>query len=237
VSENRPRIGVTRWEDIPADRFYAYCERLTEAGAEPVELSTGTSNVAGLNGLVVTGGIDVCPETYGEKRHPKVKHTDTARDRFELAALDASLKAGLPVLAVCRGHQLLNVAMGGTLLQHIESGEHRAHFELPDVPSRWHTLLLEPGSRLHSVFGADEIEVNSRHHQAVTPATIATALKPVAFSPDGLIEGIESREHPWVVGVQWHPELPEAEHPHFRPRFRPLFAALAEAARLVRETV
>lgn len=237
MPQNRPRIGVTRWEDIPGERFDAYCERVSEAGGDPVELAAAAADVDGLDGLVLTGGLDVSPERYGEERHPKVKMTDTARDEFELGVLHQALSAALPVLAVCRGHQLLNVALGGRLLQHIDSGEHRAHFELPEVPSRWHSVRIVPGSRLHAIFGADEIEVNSRHHQAVVAETLAPALIPTAFSPEGLIEGVESREHRWAVGVQWHPELPETEHADFRARFRPLFAALVAEARTIRELV
>jgi putative glutamine amidotransferase len=236
VPQNRPRIGVTRWEDIPGERFDAYCERLREAGAEPVELAGPEASVAPLDGLVLTGGLDVCPERYGEERHAKVKKTDATRDEFELAALQEALAGGLPVLAICRGHQLLNVALGGTLLQHIESGAHRADFKSPGIPSRWHSVRLVPGSRLQAIFGADEIEVNSRHHQAVLPETLAPGLLATAFSPDGLIEGVESRDQRWAVGVQWHPELPEAEHPGFAERFRPLFTALVAEAR-VREPV
>ncbi len=236
MPQNRPRIGVTRWEDIPGERFDAYCERLREAGAEPVEFARPDVGVAQLDGLILTGGLDVCPERYGEERHAKVKMTDGARDEFELAALHEALTAAIPVLAICRGHQLLNVALGGTLLQHIETGAHRAHFELEGIPSRWHSVRLVPGSRLHAIFGADEIEVNSRHHQAVLPETLAPGLVATALSPDGLIEGMESQAHRWAVAVQWHPELPEAEHPGFSDRFQPLFAALVAEAR-VREPV
>lgn len=236
MAQNRPRIGVTRWEDIPGERFDAYCERLSEVGAEPVELDGPESHASSLGGLILTGGLDISPERYGESRHAKVKMTDAARDEFELAALHNALAAALPVLAICRGHQLLNVALGGKLHQHIEGGEHRAHFELEGIPSRWHNVRLVPGSRLHAIFGAKEIEVNSRHHQAVLPQTLAPGLLATAFSPDGLIEGVESRDHRWAVGVQWHPELPEPEHAGFVDRFRPLFAALVAEAR-VREPV
>ena len=187
MSAPRVRIGITRWEDIPGERFEAYCERVSEAGAEPVELSGPDADVATLDGLIVTGGLDVEPERYGEMRHPKVKQTDPARDEFELAVLRDALAADLPVLAICRGHQLLNVAFGGRLLQHIEDGSHRADFHTPTAPSRWHTVRVEPGCRLRAILGAGEIEVNSRHHQAVLPETLAAGLTPVAFSPDGLI--------------------------------------------------
>ena len=106
--------------------------------------------------------------------------------------------------------------------------------EREGFPSSWHTVRLAPGSRLRAILGADEIEVNSRHHQAVLPQTLAPALEAVAFSPDGLVEGVESPERRWVIGVQWHPELPEPRRPSFAERCRPLFEAFVAEARRVR---
>jgi putative glutamine amidotransferase len=226
------RIGVTRWEDIPGERIQWYWDRVRRAGAEPVDLD---GHEASLDGLILTGGVDVEPERYGEVRHPKVKHTDGNRDEFELGVLRAALAADLPVLAICRGHQLLNVAFGGKLLQHIESNAHRADSRIEGAPSSWHTVRLMPRSRVRAILGANEIEVNSRHHQAVLPETLAPGLEAAAFSPDGLVEAVESRTHRWVIGVQWHPELPEAEHPGFAEHGRRLFEALVREARAVRE--
>jgi len=234
VSQPRPRIGITRWEDVPAERFADYCDRVHEAGADPVELNHD-GPAGGLDALVLTGGIDLAPERYGETPHPTVKRTDPARDAFETELLERALARDLPVLAICRGHQLLNVAVGGRLLQHIEDGGHRADYHAPAAPSRWHTVRLEPGSRIRDLHGADEIEVNSRHHQAVLPETLAPGLVATAFSPDGLIEAVESARHRWVLGVQWHPERLEAEHPGFAGRCRPLFEAFVAEARIVRE--
>ena len=172
----------------------------------------------------------MAPDRYGETPHPKVKPTDTARDDFETALLEEVLARDLPVLAICRGHQLLNVALGGRLLQHIDGDGHRADYRAEGYPSRWHTVRLAPESRLRALLGPDEIEVNSRHHQAVLASTLAAGLTAVAVSPDGVIEAVESRVHGWVVGVQWHPERLEAEHPGFASRARPLFAALVRQA-------
>ena len=235
MPDSAVRIGVTRWEDIPGERVQWYLDRVRLAGAEAIELAGPEARIDGLDGLILTSGLDVEPERYREERHPKVKHTDGNRDEFELAVVRAALAADLPVLAICRGHQLLNVAFGGKLLQHIESNAHRADFKAEGMPSSWHSVRLEAGSRLSELFGADEIEVNSRHHQAVTPDTLAQGLQPVASSPDGLIEAVESRSHRWVIGVQWHPELPEPEHPGFAERCRPLFAALVREAGRVEE--
>lgn len=230
MPEARPRIGVIRWEDVPGEPIEQYWERVREAGGEPIDLAGPAADVGGLDGLMLTGGLDVAPARYGEAPHPKVKPADAARDDFEVALVNDALARDLPVLAICRGHQLLNVALGGGLLQHIEGDHHRADYRSEGYPSRWHTVRFAPESRLRGLLGADEIEVNSRHHQAVLASTLAPGLTPVAVSPDGMIEAVESREHRWVVGVQWHPERLEAEHPDFAGHARPLFAALVRQA-------
>lgn len=239
----RPRIGVTRWEDVPDEARDRYWARVTEAGGEVVDIDERAAGsvdeiVATLDALVVTGGIDVDPTTYAAaERHPKVKETDAARDALELEVLRRALEADLPVLAICRGHQVLNVGFGGALLQHIDSGEHRADFGQAGHPSRWHDLRIAAGSKLAAIFGATAIHINSRHHQAVTAETLAPGLRPVAWSQDHgreLIEGLESERHRWVVGVQWHPERIEEHVPAYAPMQRRLFAALVAEARRVR---
>jgi putative glutamine amidotransferase len=237
-----PRIGVTRWEDVPPEARDRYWARTRKAGGEVVDLDeAAAARVAEigdtLDALVLTGGIDVDPETYGAaERHRKVKETAPARDAMELAYLQHALNRDIPVLAICRGHQLLNVGFGGGLVQHIDSGEHRADFASPGYPSRWHDLEIDGGSRLAQALGATHIEINSRHHQAVDSATLAAGLRPVAVASDHdhqLIEGMESEQHRWVIGVQWHPERPEEERPAFAPLMRRLFETfIHEASRL-----
>jgi len=237
---HRPRIGVTRWEDVPGEAADRYWARITEAGGDVVDLHDASAGrerelAATLDGLMLTGGIDVDPARYGAaERHPKVKETSPERDAMELAYLEAALARDIPVLAICRGHQLLNVAFGGQLLQHIESGEHRADYRAPGYPSRWHALRIGPGTRLASALGETALdEINSRHHQGVQAQHLASGLRAVAWADDPqgeLIEGVESEQHRWVVGVQWHPERPEPEHPAFHPVQRRLFAAFLRAA-------
>lgn len=237
MAQGGPRIGVIRWEDVPGEPIEQYWERVREAGGDPVDLTGPDVDVDTLDGLVLTGGLDVASDRYGQAPHPKVKRSDPARDAFEAELLADALAADLPVLAICRGHQLLNVALGGRLLQHIEDGTHRADYKSEGFPSRWHTVRLAPGSRLRALLGAYEVEVNSRHHQAVLPETLAPGLTPVATSPDGIVEAVESQTHRWVVGVQWHAERLEPEHPGFAERSAGLFAALVrEAERQPRET-
>jgi putative glutamine amidotransferase len=230
MSEERPRIGVTRWETFPGGRIENYWEAVEVAGGEHADLNDPASDLRGLDGLVLTGGVDVDPARYGEAPHPKVKRTDPERDAFELRLLSEALERDLPVFAICRGHQLLNVAFGGTLLQHIEDNSHRAQYEVEGFPSRWHTVRIERGSKLYNVLGHEEITVNSRHHQGVTRDRLAAGLRATATSPDGFVEGIESPRHRWVLGVQWHPERPETEHNVFSAENARLFEALVTEA-------
>jgi gamma-glutamyl-gamma-aminobutyrate hydrolase PuuD len=178
-----------------------------------------------LDGLVLTGGVDVDAHLYGEPRDRRAMRHNKARDAHELRLFSQALERDLPVLAICRSHHLLNVAMGGSLLQHIEGDGHRADV---DGRSRWHTVSLDAGGgRLSEAYkSGHDLRVNSRHHQAVTAERLAPGLTPLAYSPDGLVEAMQSRAHRWVVGVQWHPERPE-----MRPAAEPLFAAFVSACR------
>lgn len=238
---DKPRIGVTRWDDVPAEVRDRYWARVAEAGGEIIDLDEAAAGRVAevaptLDALVLTGGIDVDPAIYGAERHAKVKETARERDEMELAYLGAALHRDIPVLAICRGHQLLNVGFGGALLQHVDSGEHRADFRTEGYPSRWHDARVEAGSKLSAALEQTAIEINSRHHQAVTASTLGTGLRPVAWAHDDggeLIEGMESEQHRWVVGVQWHPERLEEYRPAFAPRMRKLFDAfVAQAVKL-----
>jgi putative glutamine amidotransferase len=221
------RVAVARWEHIPGERLENYWRRLREAGLEVLDHSTPGLTLSGAHALVLTGGIDVDPALYGEAPHPEVGDINRERDEFELRLLRDALDRDLPVLAICRGHQLLNVAMGGSLLQHIES---RAHEDV-ELLSAHHDASLVAGTKLHAVYEAERIHVNSRHHQAVTPERVAGGLTVSATTNDGLVEGLESDAHTWVVGVQWHPERPDLHIPGFDAEARRLFEAFAAAVR------
>ena len=237
-----PRIGVTRWDDVAAEAVDRYWSRVREAGGEVVDLNEEAAGrvadvAPSLDALMLTGGIDVDPASYAAERHPKVKETSPERDAMELAYLERALRLDIPVLAICRGHQVMNVGFGGALLQHIESGEHRADFRTPGYPSRWHRVRLVGASRLTAAFGETEFEVNSRHHQAVRQPELATGLRPIAFADDhgsDLVEGAESEQHRWVVSVQWHPERPEEHKPAFAPLMRRLFDAFVRESQRTR---
>lgn len=222
------RVAVARWEHIPGERLENYWRRVREAGLEPIDCSSPRAKLSGVHALLLTGGIDVSPALYGEQPSPDCGATDRRRDEFELGLLREALERDMPVLAICRGHQLLNVAFGGSLLQHIESG---AHEDDEERVSAQHDVDLVPGTRLHGVYGRDRIRVNSRHHQAVTPERLGKGLTVSATTDDGLIEGVESDAHTWVVGVQWHPERPDLHIPGFDGEARLLFEAFARAVR------
>jgi len=235
----RPRIAITRWEKVPGEDIAEYHRRVFEAGGEPLDLCIEfavdrglccVDILAGATGFILTGGVDIDPACYHETPGPRVKHTDHSRDEFELVLLGQALAYDIPILAICRGHQLLNVAFGGGLLQHIDGDAHSADYLTEGFPSRWHEVTIREGSRLHAALSTAGTLVNSRHHQAVTPERLAPRLEVVARSPDGLVEGVESPAHRWVVGVQWHPERPEPRQDGFTQASALLFQELVRQA-------
>jgi putative glutamine amidotransferase len=184
------------------------------------------------DGLVLTGGEDVDPAFYGHEPHPELGTVNLDRDRTEFAALGLALERRMPVLAICRGIQLLNVAFGGTLFQHlpVQRAHGVIHEQAAALNERWHCARVDPGSQLAEIFGATDLFINSFHHQGIDH--LGRGLRPVVWAEDGLIEGVEAEEYPWVMGVQWHPERGEAATPDDRrhPDGR-LFYAFIDAAR------
>jgi putative glutamine amidotransferase len=197
----KKRVGLTYSEAL---KIGAYVGALAAAGLEVVPIEAGSAQgLEGLDGLVLSGGIDLNPELYGQARHPEADEPNDARDELELRLLKQALEKDLPVLAICRGMQLLNVAAGGTLEQHIEErGVHRRYDVAKPLPV--HKVLVEQGSQLAEILGAGEAAVNSRHHQAV--ASLGKGLTISARAEDGVIEGIEMPGKRFAVAVQWHPE-------------------------------
>jgi putative glutamine amidotransferase len=187
--------------------------------------------------LVLTGGEDVDPARYGQAPHPELGTVNPPRDQVEFAALEAALERRMPVLAICRGCQVLNVGMGGTLFQDLPSQRPgRVHHE-QTAPwnHRWHHAAVQADSGLRRIFGVDELFINSFHHQAVD--ALAPGLVATVVAEDGVVEGVEAPDYPWVYGVQWHPERGEAQAPHDqRDPDRRLFWALVQAAREFGET-
>jgi putative glutamine amidotransferase len=228
MRDDSPPIALPRWRAPLGERSDHYLDSLQHAGArvlylEPNPEVDARRELAGMGGLVLSGGIDVDPQLYGQERHPETHWHHPFRDRYELALLEEALRRDLPVLGICRGHQLLNVFMGGKLVQHIAGDNHRADLE-PPRRSAWHEVTLAAGSLLAGILGEGRIRVNSRHHQGVAPEMVADSLQPAALSSDGLVEAMEGERQRWVVGVQWHPERPEMAE-----TMAPLFAAFVRA--------
>jgi putative glutamine amidotransferase len=223
-----PLIGVTTTLRTPATARgpqvilnAGYVEAVERPGAVAVLLSPAHSQdslnrlLDTVHGLVLTGGEDVDPARYGQAPHPALGTVTPERDEMEFAVLEGALERGLPVLAICRGLQLLNVALGGTLYQDLPVERPDSiivHEQEAPIDQRWHAARVDEHSCLHDIFGSSELFINSFHHQAIR--TLAPALKATVWAEDGLIEGVESTQHPWVIGVQWHPERGEADLPH-----------------------
>ena len=214
-------------------RITDYEESLARAGAEvrPLDPTSGSADAAldGLDAVVLTGGGDVDPQLYGEVPHPTFSAAEPGRDAFELALVRLALDRGLPLLAICRGIQILNVAAGGSLVQDIDSQvpgalPHRVDASLSTIA---HEVWVTSGSALAAVMAerieGDSLMVNSRHHQAVKK--LAPGFVVSATAPDGVIEAIERPDLPFCLGVQWHPEN------FWRTgEFRALFEALLKVA-------
>jgi len=217
-----PLIGVTTsrrggWRSYLMHRLALY-----RAGARSVRLVPGHPPPAEpLHGLVIGGGDDIGAEIYGGQVLPDVR-IDPERDRMELGLLKAALPAGLPILGICRGSQMINVALGGTLHTDIYEVYVQAPKMRTVMPRK--TVTIEHGSRLARILNCNPCQVNALHHQSVD--RLGQDLKIAAYDESGIVQAIESESAPFLLGVQWHPELLVWKRPQQR-----LFAALAEAAR------
>jgi putative glutamine amidotransferase len=215
----RPVIGITAYAQeaswgvwrLPAALIpLSYVEAVERAGGRPVLIPPSEEGVAetldALDGIVFSGGADVDPGVYGAERHPETDVPQTHRDAGELALLRSALERDLPVLAVCRGFQLLNVVRGGDLVQHLpEAVGHDEHKEVPGTFSV-HPVEVKEGTVLASLIGARS-EVSSHHHQAL--GRVGEGLAETAWAKDGTLEAVEDPSRRFAVGVQWHPEAGE----------------------------
>jgi putative glutamine amidotransferase len=207
-----------------------YVEAVRRAGAEAVVVDPATHQPADIvrefDGVLLTGGGDVDPALYGEETHPTVKAAEDGRDGFELSLCREAAAANVPLFAICRGVQVLNVARGGTLVQDIPSQiAHPAVHTISDPPDALaHDVVVAPGSRLQELLGEHgACEVNSRHHQSIK--AIGRGLVVTAAARDGVIEAVEDPALSFCVGVQWHPEN------FTHGEFDALFKGLVDAAR------
>jgi putative glutamine amidotransferase len=239
----RPRIGVTAWhlkDRDPLERWEAirdnYTGAILAAGGLPVVLPIADDEPSlvrdyldAVDGLLFTGGEDVAPAYYGEARDDRCQEPDAERDLFEIALARATHAGGVPVLGICRGLQLLNVACGGSLYQDVACRPGtRAHHATP-APDRQkliHEVRVCPGTRLHELMGVERSPVTSTHHQFVK--ALAPGFRVSAESlEDGIVEGIEASGDAFALAVQWHPERMYRDHsPHLA-----LFRGLVESAR------
>ena len=228
MGDQRPLIGVT-----PCSRIDDYVQSVKRAGGEPVVLRNSddpATVLSRVDGVLLTGGADVDPALYGQERHDTT-YVDEDRDRFEIPLSRGALDHDVPVFAICRGVQVLNVAAGGTLVQDIPSQSASELNHSIDVPknANAHPVRVTPGTKLAASLGPtanlSTCAVNSRHHQSV--GDVAPSFVVSAVSPDGIIEAIERPGAAFCLGVQWHPE-------NFwkTGEFAPLFQSFVEAARL-----
>ncbi|HET8725345.1 MAG TPA: gamma-glutamyl-gamma-aminobutyrate hydrolase family protein [Anaeromyxobacteraceae bacterium] len=235
---SRPRIAVPVGVEPASGRLElprACAEALQAAGGLPLLVPCLDPALAGewlavADGLLVAGGaFDIPPERYGEARRPACGPSRPERTAFEEAIAQAALAAGLPVLGVCGGMQLLAVLRGGTLHQHLPDDLGLSHEQPPpkDVPS--HDVAVEPGSLLERVAGPDPLSVNSTHHQAVKEP--GRGVRVTGRAPDGVVEAIELDGAPFALGVQWHPEALAGRDPRQRAILRGLVDAARERSR------
>jgi len=236
---NRPRVllststsirstGLMR-EDALTGRNYS--QAVVAAGGLPSMVAVLDERLAGEyasinDALLLTGGVDVDPAAFGAYPEPGLGSVDERRDAFEIALYRAFRALRKPVLGVCRGLQVINVAEGGTLHQHIPALPQAWQHEQRDLRGTpLHPVKLEPGSRLASAFGTTSVRTNSYHHQAID--TVGAGLRAVAHAGDGLAEAVEERSGSWVLAVQWHPEMSYREHPEHLAPFNLLLDAVA----------
>jgi putative glutamine amidotransferase len=235
---SRPVIGICAsvervrwggWEEDANLTPRSYTRAVATAGAQAVILPPDDATAEApdealdvLDGLVLAGGSDLDPASYGARPHPETNGARVERDRFELGLAHLALERDVPVLGICRGMEMLNVALGGTLEQHLERLDIHRH-----TPGEFcdHAVRLEPGSLAARAVGADRTEVKSHHHQGI--GELGEGLAASGWSePDGLTEAIELTDGRWALGVLWHPEEDE--------RSRVVGALVAEAAAVAR---
>lgn len=225
-----PASHYEQWASGSKDRLLSYRAALEEQGAAVRVIGQGMpdreveENLQDMDGLLLPGGIDVEPARYNEAPHPKLEKTDAGLDALEWRALEFARDNRLPVLGICRGHQVINVFYGGSLYQDIPS-QHQSEKTVKHRGGKiMHDITLEEGSLLHELLGRKRYEVNSYHHQAVKVA--APGFTVSARTDDGIVEAIEGPDEVFIVGVQFHPEKLLAE----KPELKALFARFIQEA-------
>ncbi len=226
---NKPIIGLTTYQR----ERNAYCVVVTDyidsvfaAGGIPVNIPTIENEddydyyMKMLDGILFTGGVDINPKFYGEEPLKEINSIVSAKDTCELGLFKKAYEKGMPIFGVCRGSQLINVALGGKLYQDINRQIPNSFGHYPNNISEdelYHSVNIAEGSRLHNIMGEDKLYVNSFHHQAIK--TLGSNLVVSAVSSDNIIEAIESNENRFLLGVQWHPEVLTKKYPEFLKLF------------------
>jgi len=232
----RPLVGISSYGRAGERQTFSlpceYVDVVRLAGGVPLVLPAVEGEIPEaldvVEALILPGGGDIDPAHYGGVRHEANYGISAERDGFEMALARVALARSLPVLCICRGMQLVNVALGGDLVAHIPDhyGNGVIHRNEGLKPVQ-HDVRIEPGSRLAGLLAATELTVHSVHHQAV--GRLGKGLRPVAWAPDGVIEAFESTQHPFLIGVQWHPELAALGDARQRRMFEALLARPAAA--------
>lgn len=217
---SKPIIGITTFRMKQGNHVpravvnEAYITAIQMAGGIPLLIPVGIKTeqfddlISGLDGVLLTGGEDLNPVRYGAPMHPEVTALDLERDDLEIALVEWLIQNEKPFLGICRGIEVINVALGGTLYTHISEQLPNAlhHPCYGDLPRNLlsHSVHVQQGSRLGGLIGEGDVWVNSLHHQGIRD--LGTGLTPVAHASDGLVEGVEYPNHPFALAVQWHPE-------------------------------
>jgi putative glutamine amidotransferase len=234
-----PLIGITTHRQKNDQGFplfslaEAYVQAIVQAGGTPVLVPLGLPEdqletlFSRLDGILFSGGGDIDPDRFGAASHPEIDGVDADRDRVEFRLILDAIQAKKAFLGICRGIQVINVALGGTLYTHVPEqildSVHPPYVKARPRNILAHEILLKPGSRLAEILGHTSLMVNSLHHQGI--ARLASGFMATAHATDGLIEGIEIKDHPFGLAVQWHPEWLTEHQP-----MRDLFKAFVEAA-------
>jgi putative glutamine amidotransferase len=210
--------GVLGWRQGSVACTSAYIDAVQRAGGDPVIVppillddESASARLSRFDGLLLVGGGDIDPVRYGQQAVPEVSFVNPARDEFEIPLVRAAIDRGVPTLAICRGVQVLNVALGGTLHQHISDREDLLEHRNEDGSDGvLHEVRAQPGSKVMKAMGVERARTFSHHHQAIDQ--IGTGLVPVCWAEDGILEGVEL-EDGWILGIQWHAEATAAEDP------------------------
>jgi putative glutamine amidotransferase len=211
-----------------------YVDAVRRAGGVPVLVPPGEPGwqdvLQRVDGIIVTGGSDIHPRNYaGNDQHPNLTETDAERDQSEIELVrHITATDQWPVLCICRGMQMLNVALGGSLYEHIPDMRPVDMHRGPDGGWALQQVNVKPGSRLEQIMGTTEVHTYSGHHQAAK--TVAAGLQVTATSPDDVVEALEMPDHPWLVAVQWHPEVSAAQDPTQQALFDALVGAAVKSA-------